>query len=208
MNSLKKFILIFTISILSIVLLLFLTYKISFEPKTPVVSINSNLELNSKSLIKKFIPNDIDLSLKGVKFNSDVSLNEEELTSIILNSLDKTTLSKNNIEGINILIRGDQLFFYLDFRYKNIPLQAVLNFDTYAKDGDAILHYNYGKIGFINIPEKYIKNILEENQILHFDKDNNLIISLHRGYGIYIDDTKLDNSSLNIKFHIDFKFFS
>ncbi|MEG2787318.1 MAG: hypothetical protein RR942_05800 [Romboutsia sp.] len=208
MSSLKKFILILTLSILSIILLLFFTYKISFEPKAPVISINSNLELDSKLLIKKFIPNDIDLSLKGIKFNSDVSLNEEELTSVILNSLDKATLSENNIQGINTLIKGDQLFFYLNFEYKNIPLQAVLNFNAYAKDGNAILHYNYGKIGFINIPTNYIKNIIDENQILHLDNDNNLVISLYKDYGVYIDDAKFNNSSLNLKFHIDFKFFN
>lgn len=207
MKSLKRGFIAFLITILTITLLIFLTYKISFAPKVKVIPIDSKVELNSKTLIKKFIPKDIDLSLNGVKFNSNVSLNEEEITGIILNSVDKNILIDNNVTGINTVINADQLFLYINFEYKGIPLQAVLNFNTYAKNGNAILHYNYGKVGFINISKSYLSNLIEDNSILKVDNENNNItLSLSKDYGIFIDDTYFKDSSLNIKFHLGINF--
>ncbi|CUP03068.1 MAG: hypothetical protein KIB43_07740 [Clostridium baratii] len=207
MKSLKKGFIAFLITILTILLLIFLTYKISFAPKVKVIPIDSKVELNSKALIKKFIPKDIDLSLNGIKFNSNVSLSEEEITGIILNSVDKNVLIDNNVTGINTVINGDELFLYINFEYKGIPLQAVLNFNTYAKNGNAILHYNYGKVGFINISESYLSNLIGDNSILKVDNDNNNItLSLSKDYGIFIDDTYFKDSSLNIKFHLGINF--
>lgn len=207
MKSLKRGFIAFLITILTISLLIFLTYKISFAPKVKVIPIDSRVELNSKALIKKFIPKDIDLSLNGIKFNSNVSLSEEEITGIILNSIDKSVLIDNNVTGINTVINGDELFLYINFEYKGIPLQAVLNFNTYAKNGNAILHYNYGKVGFINISKSYLSNLIEDNSILKVDNDNNNItLSLSKDYGIFIDDTYFKDSSLNIKFHLGINF--
>lgn len=207
MKSLKRGFIAFLITILTISLLIFLTYKISFAPKIKVIHIDSKVELNSKALIKKFIPKDIDLSLNGIKFNSNVSLSEEEITGIILNSIDKNILIDNNVTGINTVINGDELFLYINFEYKGIPLQAVLNFNTYAKNGSAILHYNYGKVGFINISKSYLSNLIEDNSILKVDNDNNnIILSLSKDYGIFIDDTYFKDSSLNIKFHLGINF--
>lgn len=207
MKLLKRGFIAFLITILTISLLIFLTYKISFAPKIKVIPIDSKVELNSKALIKKFIPKDIDLSLNGIKFNSNVSLSEEEITGIILNSIDKNVLIDNNVTGINTVINGDELFLYINFEYKSIPLQAVLNFNTYAKNGSAILHYNYGKVGFINISKSYLSNLIEDNSILKVDNDNNnIILSLSKDYGIFIDDTYFKDSSLNIKFHLGINF--
>ncbi|CUP72075.1 hypothetical protein BH721_00865 [Clostridium baratii] len=207
MKSLKRGFIAFLITILTISLLIFLTYKISFAPEIKVIPIDSKVELNSKALIKKFIPKDIDLSLNGIKFNSNVSLSEEEITGIILNSIDKNVLIDNNVTGINTVINGDELFLYINFEYKGIPLQAVLNFNTYAKNGSAILHYNYGKVGFINISKSYLSNLIEDNSILKVDNDNNnIILSLSKDYGIFIDDTYFKDSSLNIKFHLGINF--
>ncbi|WP_338598113.1 hypothetical protein [Clostridium baratii] len=207
MKSLKRGFIAFLITILTILLLIFLTYKISFAPKVKVVPIDSRVELNSKALIKKFIPKDIDLSLNGIKLNSNVSLSEEEITGLILNSVDKNILIDNNVTGINTVINGDELFLYINFEYKGIPLQAILNFNTYAKNGNAILHYNYGKVGFINISKLYLSNLIENNSILKVDNDNNNItLSLSKDYGIFIDDTYFKDSSLNIKFHLGINF--
>ncbi|AQM60751.1 hypothetical protein [Clostridium baratii] len=207
MKSLKRGFIVFLITILTILLLIFLTYKISFAPKVKVIPIDSRVELNSKALIKKFIPKDIDLSLNGIKLNSNVSLSEEEITGLILNSVDKNILIDNNVTGINTVINGDELFLYINFEYKGIPLQAVLNFNTYAKNGNAILHYNYGKVGFINISKSYLSNLIENNSILKVDNDNNNItLSLSKDYGIFIDDTYFKDSSLNIKFHLGINF--
>lgn len=207
MKSLKRGFIAFLITILAILLLIFLTYKISFAPKVKVIPIDSRVELNSKALIKKFIPKDIDLSLNGIKLNSNVSLSEEEITGLILNSVDKNILIDNNVTGINTVINGDELFLYINFEYKGIPLQAVLNFNTYAKNGNAILHYNYGKVGFINISKSYLSNLIENNSILKVDNDNNNItLSLSKDYGIFIDDTYFKDSSLNIKFHLGINF--
>lgn len=207
MKSLKRGFIAFLITILAILLLIFLTYKISFAPKVKVIPIDSRVELNSKAFIKKFIPKDINLSLNGIKLNSNVSLSEEEITGLILNSVDKNILIDNNVTGINTVINGDELFLYINFEYKGIPLQAVLNFNTYAKNGNAILHYNYGKVGFINISKSYLSNLIENNSILKVDNDNNNItLSLSKDYGIFVDDTYFKDSSLNIKFHLGINF--
>ena len=70
MTKKKNKLFIVILSILILILACFfgvkMVYKSYFAPKVPVTSMNSNIELNDWNLIKKFLPNNINLSLKEI----------------------------------------------------------------------------------------------------------------------------------------------
>lgn len=207
MNKLSKKILLIILVIITIITSLFITYKVSFEPKVQVTSINSEIPVDTKNLIKKFIPNNIDLNLSGIKLESSVSFSEEEITNLIISFIKSNSIISEKLTGLQAIINNDHLLLYINFNYKGIPLQAVLDFTVSVKNNDAVLHYNYGKIGFINIPESYIFNYIENNSIISKDEaNNNIFISLYKEYGISIKQANLNGSKLNLKFQLKLDF--
>lgn len=207
MSKLNKKILIIPIIIITIIASLFITYKVSFEPKVQVTSINSEIPIDTKNLLKKFIPNNIDLNLSGIKLESTVSFSEEEITNLIISFIRSNSIKPEELTGIQTIINDNHLLLYINFNYKGIPLQAISDFTVSVKNNDAVLHYNYGKVGFINIPKSYIFNYIENNSIISKDEVNNdIFISLYKDYGISIKEANLNNSKLNLKFQLKFAF--
>ncbi len=207
MSKLNKKILIIPIIIITIIASLFITYKVSFEPKVQVTSINSEIPIDTKNLLKKFIPNNIDLNLSGIKLESTVSFSEEEITNLIISFIRSNSIKPEELTGIQTIINDNHLLLYINFNYKGIPLQAISDFTVSVKNNDAVLHYNYGKVGFINIPKSYIFNYIENNSIISKDEVNNdIFISLYKDYGISIKEANLNNSKLNLKFQLKFTF--
>ena len=202
----KRLLVIFIILVIAIVSI-FITYKISFEPKIQVKSINSEVELNPKKIMKKLIPNNIDLNLSGIEFKSSSSFTDNEITDLIIYSINNSNINTENLNGIRALINDNQLLLYINFDYKGIPLQAISNFTVKANNNNAILHYNYTKVGFITIPKSYIFNHIQNNSILSKDEVNNIIIiSLTKDYGISIKNVSLTNRKLNIELESKFNF--
>lgn len=207
MSKLSKKILILVILIIIIITSLFITYKVSFEPKVKVTSIDSKISVDTKNLIKKFIPNNLDLNLSGIKLESSVSFSEEEVTNLIISFIKSNSINPKELIGLKTIINNDHLLLYINFNYKGIPLQAVSDFTISVKNNDAVLHYNSGKIGFINIPKSYLFDYIENNSIISKDEvNNNIFISLHKDYGISIKEANLDNSKLNLKFQVKLNF--
>ena len=53
-------------------------YYIYFYPKTEVKSIDSNISINQLQILKKFIPDNANISFKKMSIDSDVKFSEEE----------------------------------------------------------------------------------------------------------------------------------
>lgn len=207
MSKLNKKILILPIIIITIIVSLFITYKVSFEPRIQVTLINSKTPVDTKTLLKKFIPNNIDLNSSGIKLESSASFSEEEITNLIISFIKSNSIKPEELTGLQTIINDNHLLLYINFNYKGIPLQAVSDFTVSVKNNDAVLHYNYGKVGFIDIPKSYIFNYIENNSIISKDEVNNdIFISLYKDYGISIKEANLNNSKLNLKFQLKFTF--
>lgn len=207
MSKLSKKILIILIIIMIIIISLFITYKVSFEPKVQVTSINSEVQVDTKNLLGKFIPKNVDLNLSGIKLESSASFSEDEITNLIIAFIKDNSIQSNELKGLQTVINNNHLLLYINFDYKGIPLQAVINFTVSVENNNAVLHYNYGKIGFIDIPKSYIFNHIENSSIILKEEANNdILVSLYKDYGISIKEANLNNSKLNLKFQLKFNF--
>ena len=207
MSKLGKRLSILIIVILIIIVSCFVTYKVSFEPKVQVTSVNSEISIHPKSLLKKFIPNNIDLNFSELKLESNASFTEEEITNLIIAFIKSDDAMSKAVTGVKATINNDHLLLYINFNYKGIPVQGVLDFTISARNHEAVLHYNSGKIGFINISKQTIFNAIENGSIVSKDEaKNNIFVSLYNDYGISIQDANLNNSNLNLKFQLKINF--
>lgn len=207
MSKLGKRLSILIIVILIIIVSCFVTYKVSFEPKVQVTSVNSEISIHPKSLLKKFIPNNIDLNFSELKLESNTSFTEEEITNLIIAFIQSDDAMSKAVTGVKALINNDHLLLYINFNYKGIPVQGVLDFTISARNHEAVLHYNSGKIGFINISKQTIFNSIENGSIVSKDESkNDIFVSLYNDYGISIQDANLNDSKLNLKFQLKINF--
>ena len=91
MTKKKNKLFIVVLSVLILILACFFgvkaVYKSYFAPKVSVTSINSNIELNDWNLIKKFLPNNINLSLKEINVSSTTEFSDSELTDLFILAL-------------------------------------------------------------------------------------------------------------------------
>lgn len=180
MTKKKKKLFIVILSILILILACFFgvktVYKSYFAPKVPVTSIDSTIQLNDWNLIKKFIPNNVNLSLKEINVRSTTEFSDSELTDLFILALREEPNAIKDLTGLKVEIDNGNINVYIDINYKDIPFQGKLTFTAQSKDGKGIFHYKEGKVGFIDIPKDTIFKNLQDNSILSFDKNNGDII--------------------------------
>ncbi|ELC8441505.1 hypothetical protein QYB59_000505 [Clostridium perfringens] len=180
MTKKKKRLLIVSLSLLIVIIASFLGVKIVynsyFAPKVTVTPIDSTIELDNWNLIKKFLPNNVNLSLKELNVESTTEFSDSELTDLFILALRENPNAIKNLTGLKVDIENNAINIYIDVNYKNIPFQGKLTFTAQSKDGKGILHYKEGKIGFIDIPKDVIFENLQDNSLLSFDKNNGDII--------------------------------
>ncbi|MFX0548991.1 hypothetical protein ACOAKC_06595 [Hathewaya histolytica] len=201
-SKINFFKIIFVIIILILVTTLGIYYNY-FYPRTKVKSITSNMSLDKNYLVNKFEPKNIKFSLNNINVQSDINFNEEELTDLFINIVNKTPELKQYLEGLSIKIEGENLKLYTHANYKKIPLEAVLTFTVASKEGNAFINYKEGKLGFISIPKEIIFSKLKNTPLLKFDKEKgNIIVSPGniQGFKIYINNFSLKNHKLNVGF--------
>lgn len=176
----KKKLLIVLLSLLIVIIACFLGVKIIynsyFAPKVPVTSVDSSIKLDNWNLIKKFLPNEVNLSLKEINVNSTTEFSESELTDLFILALREEPDAIKDLTGLKVDIENNDINIYVDINYKNIPFQGKLTFTAQSKDGKGIFHYKEGKVGFIDIPKDAIFKNLKDNSILSFDKNAGDII--------------------------------
>lgn len=180
MTKKKKKLFIVILSILILILTCFFgvktVYKSYFAPKVPVTSIDSTIQLNDWDLIKKFIPDNVNLSLKEINVRSTTEFSDSELTDLFILALREEPNAIKDLTGLKVDIDNGDINVYIDINYKDIPFQGKLTFTAQSKDGKGIFHYKEGKVGFIDISKDTIFKNLQDNSILSFDKNNGDII--------------------------------
>ncbi len=204
----SKVILIPIIILIVIILGAFSLYQFSFKPKVPVTPITSEIKVDPLEVALKLIPNDLNFSLKEIVTKSNIELSDVDLTNLAILAIQNDPNINDKIEGLKVLIDGKYLNLYIQFKYLNIPLEAKLTFSCFSKNGNGILHYEGGKLGFININKNIIFNNLTSNNAIDVDKANSdIIIKLKDNYNITLNFFEIVNDTLKLGIQTKFKLF-
>ena len=202
--SKKKFnlkLLIIPIIVLIIVIFgIFFTYENYFAPKVPVTSVNTDVNLNTSNLALDFIPDKVDFSLSKIALGSNVKVSDTELTDMIILALqnDSNTTLKQ-ITGLQIIINDNYINVYATFDLLNVPLEVHFKFVPEVENGQAILHYVEGNIGFIPIPKDIVFDHLANKSFMSIDSSaGDIIFKFDNSDAIKIDTFSIDGSSLKI----------
>ena len=204
----SKVILIPIIILIVIILGAFSLYQFSFKPKVPVTPITSEIKVDPLEVALKLIPNDLNFSLKEIVTKSNIELSDDDLTNLAILAIQNDPNINDKIEGLKVLIDGKYLNLYIQFKYLNIPLEAKLTFSCFSKNGNGILHYEGGKLGFININKNIIFNNLTSNNAIDVDKANSdIILKLKDNYNITLNFFEIVNDTLKLGVQTKFKLF-
>lgn len=201
MSKLMKILTSIVVIILIIIGLVIGTYYVSFKPQVATTPISQNVEQQEKELLKKFIPNKLDLSLTQLSADSTATLSDTDLTSLFIIAARQIHSDKIEITGVKAQVDGKYINSYIEFMYKGIPLEAKLVFEPSAQNGKGILHYVSGNVGFISIPKDLIFEKAIDNSMIQFDKSaDNIILSFKDLPDLKIQSFQTKNNELEISF--------
>ena len=194
--------------IIAIIIGIVITYFVSFKPKVATTPITTNIQINELDLIKKFIPTNVDLSLKGISATSDASFSEKELTDLAIYAVNQSPEAKKYVTGLKVSIEGNDIVIYVTAKEKGIPFEIKLIFEPSAKDGMGIFHYVSGNVGFIKIPKDIIFEKLINNSLVQFDKNRgDIILHFAKVHQIKIENIYIKENNINIIFKGNVNFF-
>lgn len=203
----KKIFITLLIFIVAIVIGLFTVYHFYFKPTVQTTTINTNVQINESQLIKKFMPNDINLSFTEVSASSETLFSAQELTDLSIIAINEIPEAKKYVTGVKVDINGQFVDLYLSLKAYGIPLEAKLIFEPSAKDGKGIFHYVGGKLGFFNIPKDLIFNNVTDTSVVQFDKANdNIILSFKTITALKVEQFSTSGNNLKIVFKATLKF--
>ncbi len=200
------------VSIIVIILIILFgslfTYEKYFSPKVPVTSIDSTIEVNPLELALKLLPNKVDLSLGQLKLNSNIELTENQLTDFAILAVQNNQEIQKFINGLKFNINDNKVTLYVKFTYAKIPLEAQLNFTCLSQDGQAIIHYESGNIGFIKIPASVIFNKLKSNEFITvYPTEQNIALNFKSIKNISINSFTVNGNKLDIGVETSLKLF-
>ncbi|WP_317310065.1 hypothetical protein [Clostridium thermobutyricum] len=198
----KKFLIGLVVVICILFLAIFGVYKFSFKPSVPVTPLDSPSTMTQLDLAKKFIPNNISLSLTGITATSNTNFSNDELTDLFISAFKDNPKISEYVKGLSVqAANNNTIYIYADINYKDIPVQAKLTFKCSAEDGKGIFHYESGKVGFISIPKEMLFDHLHDNSIIAVNKANSdIILRFSVLKNINIQSLSTTNGNLNIEF--------
>lgn len=202
-----KIILGIIVTVLILISILLGVYYYSFAPKTEVESVQSEIVLDKKSLIVKFLPTDFKLNLKEVYVESTADFSEDELTDLFILAIKEIPELNSLVTGLKIDIEGENINMYFHTNVKNIPLEGRLTFAGQSKDGKGVFHYVDGKIGFIPISKEVIFNDTTDTSIVKFDKNQgDIILSFEEIKLLEVRNVVVDSNKVELTFRGTIRF--
>lgn len=197
----KKILIGIIIAIIIIVLAIIGTYYIAFKPKVETAPITQMTQVDKITIANKFKAVE-DIAKSGVKKQANVELTSPELTTMAAEVVSKSPTAKKYITGVKVATDKNHLVLYVTGALNKVSSQAKINFTVKSENGNAVLHYEGGKVGFINIPESEILSRIPNNNYITVDKqDGDIIINPKEKDGLNISDMKINKSNLNIQFN-------
>ena len=199
-------------TILSVIVLVSIivggVYYIYFYPQTEVKSLDSDISINQLEILKRFIPNNTSFSLNKISVDSDVKFSEDEITDFAILAVRNIEDIKDNITGILINIEKDEIKLVVDAKYKSIPVELNLVFNCRSEDGNAVLHYKKGSVGFFSISkDKILKNIVENKWLKVDESRGDIIVTLDSIDGLEITNVTTDKDNIELSIHGDISIF-
>lgn len=175
----KKILIALGVILLTILLVVFSiigVYYFYFSPKVTTTPITKEITLDNKTLIKKFLPNNFNISFTEVYVESDTIFSEEELTDLFILSINEVEELRDIVTGLKVDINDKYIDFYIQYKIKDIPLESKLTFTCKAENGAAIFHYEKGNIGFFDIPKEVLFSKPIDSSIIDLNSPNGDII--------------------------------
>ena len=199
-------------TILSVIVLVSIivggVYYIYFYPQTEVKSLDSDISINQLEILKRFIPNNTSFSLNKISVDSDVKFSEDEITDFAILAVRNIEDIKDNITGILINIEKDEIKLVVDAKYKSIPVELNLVFNCRSEDGNAVLHYKKGSVGFFSVSkDKILKNIGENKWLKVDESRGDIIVTLDSIDGLEITNVTTDKDNIELSIHGDISIF-
>lgn len=206
----KKFLIGLVVVICIIFLIIFGVYKFSFKPTVPVTPLDSPTTMTQWDLAKKFIPDNVSLSLKGITATSNTNFSNEELTEVFISAFKENPTIAKYVQGLSVqATNNNTIDVYANVEYNGIPAQAKLTFKCTAENGQGIFHYESGKVGFISIPKEMLFDHLHDNSVIAVNKENSdIILRFSFIKNIDIQSLSTSNGNLNIVFKGTLNFFN
>ena len=182
-------------------------YYYSFAPKTDVKSIQSEVFLDKKGLILKFLPTDFKINLKEVYVESTADFSEDELTDLFILSIKELPELSSFITGLKVDIEDKKINMYFHTNIQNIPIEGKLTFDGECRDGKGVFHYVDGNVGFIPISKETIFKGTEDTSIVQFDKERgDIILSFEEIKLVEVRNIIVNNNKVELTFRGTIRF--
>lgn len=207
-KNLKTMLISFILSLLFLIGCTFLVYKLSFAPKGTVTLLTEASPIDNRELLKKFIPNDINFSIKEIAVSSNTSFSSGELTNLAVNTLKDNVDNINYLEGVDLSFEDNLLKVKSHINYRGIPLECNLFFSVKAIDGNGVIKFEKGKLGFISLdPDSFMEYIPQSDFLTLDSQENEIIISLKKDMNIEITEMYINEDNLILNFNGKIKLF-
>ncbi|MGL5574993.1 MAG: hypothetical protein ACRDCW_05485 [Sarcina sp.] len=173
-------------------------YYISFRPSVKTTAVNG---ASIATVEQKFNPQELGLNANSINGKKDVQLNSQDLSNLAAYAVSKSPSASKYITGVMVEpIAGNKLNVYVTGKLKGISSQAKLIFNVKSENGNGVLHYDGGKVGFISIPQSVVFDKLRNNGYVTVnDQTGDIIINSSNINDANINNMSVNNSGLNLE---------
>ncbi|MGL4450909.1 MAG: hypothetical protein ACRCTZ_06940 [Sarcina sp.] len=173
-------------------------YYISFRPSVKTTAVNG---ASIATVEQKFNPQELGLNANSINGKKDVQLNSQDLSNLAAYAVSKSPSASKYITGVMVEpIAGNKLNVYVTGKLKGISSQAKLIFNVKSENGNGVLHYDGGKVGFISIPQSVVFDKLRNNGYVTVnDQTGDITINSTNINGANINNMSVNNSGLNLE---------
>lgn len=192
------------IALIIIIVGVFVVYYISFKPNTKTVSVATASESSANAVLQKFTPEYIENNAKNLgNGKKEISLSSDELSNLVAYTVSQSPSISKYVTGVKIQPENDnEIDMYVTANVKGVSSQAKLTFEIEKEDGQTVLDYESGNVGFISISENELFSRLRNNNYITVDGQNGTIaINSSAISGQMIAGMNVSNSNLNIIFN-------
>ncbi|WP_297638367.1 hypothetical protein [uncultured Clostridium sp.] len=192
------------IALIIIIVGVFAVYYISFKPNTETVSVATASESSANAVLQKFTPEYIENNAKNLgNGKKEISLSSDELSNLVAYTVSQSPSISKYVTGVKIQPENDnEVDMYVTGDLKGVSSQAKLTFEVENKNGQTVLEYESGKVGFISIPENELFSRLHDNNYITVNSlDGTIAINPTAISGQTIAGMRVSNSNLNIIFN-------
>ncbi|MGL5648402.1 MAG: hypothetical protein ACRDDY_11160 [Clostridium sp.] len=191
------------IAIIIIVVAIFAVYYISFRPKASTTLVNTASSEMANASLNKLTPEYINTNGAVLpNGNKQVTLSGEELSNIAAYEVSQSPSISKYVTGVKVEPNGNnEIDVYVTGELGGVSSQAKLEFEVQNQQGNVVLEYEDGKVGFVDIPESKLFDRLRDNSYIKVNRANDSIaINSNAINGQTLVGMNVNGSNLNLEF--------